>query len=440
MSEEFELDWLDLREPHDAMARSEALAEALIARLPARPRLMDLGAGTGSLFRWLAPRIGRAQAWTLVDQNKEMTEAAFDTIADRAETVGLKVTFPNRRTLLVHAPGGAWRVEALIADLAHAPGNLPVGNVDAVVCSALCDLVSAPWVERMAAAIRVPFYACLNVDGRDRFLPPVPGDALVARGFARDQGRDKGFGGRALGPKAVAEIARVFGAQGFEVQSAASDWVLRGGSATALLSELVFGHAEARFDVAGDRTDHLGQQHGAAQAQRRTAAARDAVFKNLRSLGVLRAGVGIVAEREPHAIVFGPGAEQGAIGGRSLGALAEPARQPRERFQDGGIIRLEKIRRTEALIGFSKPAGLLEQLRQVQMDRPAQGRVDDRVGQDGDSIVARAGGRVASRDFDQDRERLAVMGGCAQDILRKIARTLQIAASESVSRSPHSVG
>ena len=245
MSEEFELDWLDLREPHDAAARSEALAEALIARLPARPRLMDLGAGTGSLFRWLAPRIGRAQAWTLVDQNREMTEAAFDTIADRAEQVGLKVTFPNRRTLLVHAPGGAWRVEALIADLAHAPDNLPLHNADAVVCSALCDLVSVPWVERMAAALRVPFYACLNVDGRDRFLPPVPGDAVVARGFARDQGRDKGFGGRALGPKAVAEIARAFGARGFEVQSAASDWVLRGGPATALMSELVFGHAEA---------------------------------------------------------------------------------------------------------------------------------------------------------------------------------------------------
>jgi SAM-dependent methyltransferase len=245
VSEDFALDWLDLREPHDAAARSEALAEALIAKLPARPRLLDLGAGTGSLFRWLAPRIGRAQAWTLVDQNKEMTEAAFDTIADRAEQVGLKVTFPNRRTLLVHAPGGAWRVEALIADLAHAPGNLPLHNADAVVCSALCDLVSAPWVERLAAAMRVPFYACLNVDGRDRFLPPVPGDALVARGFGRDQGRDKGFGGRALGPKAVAEIARAFGARGYSVQSAASDWVLRGGSATALMSELVFGHAEA---------------------------------------------------------------------------------------------------------------------------------------------------------------------------------------------------
>ncbi len=244
MSEEFELDWLDLREPFDAMARSEALAQALLARLPARPRMLDLGAGTGSLFRWLAPRIGRAQAWTLVDQNREMTEAAFDTIADRAETVGLKVTFPNKKTMLVHAPGGAWRVEAIIADLADAPRNLPLANTDAVVCSALCDLVSGAWVERMAAALRVPFYAALNVTGRDRFQPPLPGDALVARGFARDQGRDKGFGGRALGAAAVAEMQRAFSARGFAVETAPSDWVVRRGE-THMSSELAMGHAAA---------------------------------------------------------------------------------------------------------------------------------------------------------------------------------------------------
>src|SRR5689334_21010458 len=183
---EFDLDWLDLREPFDALARSEALAEALIAALPARPRLLDLGAGTGSLLRWLAPRIHRAQAWTLVDASREMTEAAFDTIADRAEEIGLKVTFPNRRTLLVHAPGGAWRVEALIADLADAPHNLPLHNADAVLSSALCDLVSTPWLEGMAAALRVPFYAALCVDGREGFTPPHPADSRVAAGFRRD--------------------------------------------------------------------------------------------------------------------------------------------------------------------------------------------------------------------------------------------------------------
>lgn len=243
MSEEFDLDWLDLREPFDAAARSEALAETLLAMLPARSRLLDLGAGTGSLFRWLAPRIGRAQAWTLVDHSRAMTEAAFDTIAERAENVGLKVTFPNRRTLLVHAPGGAWRVEALVADLAEAPANLPLPNSDAVLCSALCDLVSEAWAERMAAALRVPFYAALNVDGRAHFTPPVPGDALVNAAFRRDQVRDKGFG-RALGPNAPAVLARVFAARGFVVRSATSDWLIPR-QASAMAAELAEGHADA---------------------------------------------------------------------------------------------------------------------------------------------------------------------------------------------------
>jgi len=254
VTEVFDLDWLDMREPFDALARDEALAERLLARLPARPRLLDLGSGTGALFRWLAPRIGRAQAWTLVDADREMAEAAFDTIADRAEDVGLRVTFPNRRCLLVHAPGGAWRVEVLVADLADAPDNLPLRDADAVVNSALCDLVSRPWVERMAAALRVPFYAALCADGRDRFDPPHTADAWVARDFRRDQRRDKGFGGSALGPAAPGVLAEAFGARGFAVESSASDWAVRGraappglppDAAAPFLSRLVAGRAAA---------------------------------------------------------------------------------------------------------------------------------------------------------------------------------------------------
>ncbi|MFC7476802.1 class I SAM-dependent methyltransferase [Dankookia sp. GCM10030260] len=264
MSEEFDLAWLDLREPFDAFARNQALADALVARLPARPRLIDLGAGTGSLLRWLAPRIGRAQAWTLVDSSQEMAEAAFDTIADRADQMGFPVTAPSKRTLLVHAPGGAWRIEALIADLVEAPANLPLPNADAVLSSALCDLVSRGWLERMAATLRIPFYAALCVDGREGFAPPHRADARVAAGFRRDQLRDKGFGGRALGPLAPAAIAEVFGARGFTVATAPSDWSIRARGAVPhpalrdtagrFLTELVLGHAEAagRQDRRGD--------------------------------------------------------------------------------------------------------------------------------------------------------------------------------------------
>ncbi|MBR0670671.1 class I SAM-dependent methyltransferase [Neoroseomonas soli] len=247
MAEEFDGDWLDLREPYDAAARNAELAAMLAAALPARPRILDLGAGTGSLLRWLGHFIGRAQAWTLVDADAELADRAFDTIAERADAVGWTATFPSRRTLLVHAPGGAWRVEGLVADLAEAPDNLPLDKVDAVVSTALCDLVSRDWIEQLAAACaarRLPFYAALNVTGRERFMPPHPADALVARGFRRDQRRDKGFGGVALGPAAPAAIAETFAAHGYTVHRAPSDWIVDR-RARLFAREIATGHGAA---------------------------------------------------------------------------------------------------------------------------------------------------------------------------------------------------
>ncbi|HEY4251043.1 MAG TPA: class I SAM-dependent methyltransferase [Roseomonas sp.] len=247
MAESFDGDWLDLREPFDARARDGGLATMLAAALPARPRILDLGAGTGALLRWLGHWIGRAQAWTLVDADGALLARAFETIRYRAEAVGWAVTAPDRRTLLVHAPGGAWRVEGLVADLNDAPDNLPLDRFDAVVNTALCDLVSEDWLADMAEAIvehGLPFYSALNVDGRERFSPPHPADALVARGFARDQLRDKGFGGIALGARAPVAMARLFAGQGYAVHRAASPWRIgrRDGAMAASLAE---GHALA---------------------------------------------------------------------------------------------------------------------------------------------------------------------------------------------------
>jgi SAM-dependent methyltransferase len=252
MAESFDGDWLDLREPFDARARDPGLAAILAGALPPRPRILDLGAGTGSLLRWLGHFIGRAQAWTLVDADAELIERACETTAERASDSGWGVTWPSRKTLLVHAPHGAWRVEALLADLAEAPDNLPLHAVDAVVNTALCDLVSEDWIARMAAACaahRLPFYAALNVTGRESFGPRHRADALLARGFARDQARDKGFGGMALGAKAPAAIAAAFEAHGYTVRRASSDWALRTRpleeATTAFAQELTGGMASA---------------------------------------------------------------------------------------------------------------------------------------------------------------------------------------------------
>lgn len=277
MTESFDADWLELREPHDARARSIALALALSEALPARPRLLDLGAGTGSLFRWLAPILNRPQAWTLVDADVTLIEFAFDTIADRAVSVGFEVSAPNKRTLLVHTPSGAWRVDGLVRDLADAPDGLPLERVDAVVCTALCDIVSRGWVTRMAEDLDLPFYSALNVVGTARFLPPHPADGLIAHGFRRDQGRDKGFGGPALGPDAVRAMAAAFREAGYRVATAPSPWRI-GPAETRMLLELAGGHASAA----------LGQAPRARAAVQGWAATRRAQARR----GGLRAMVG----------------------------------------------------------------------------------------------------------------------------------------------------
>jgi hypothetical protein len=247
MTETFDADWLSLREEHDHAARHAGLALELSAALPERPRLLDLGAGTGSLFRWLAPILGRAQAWTLVDADLSLIQRAFAETEAWAARKGWTTSWPSRQVLLVHSPSGAWRMEGLITDLREAPGNLPLDRADAVVNTALCDLVSRAWVERMAAGLarhRLPFYAALNVSGHERFFPPHPADGLVARGFRRDQARDKGFGGVALGPEAPGAMARAFGAAGYTVLRAPSDWRI-GRGASGFAAAVAIGHAAA---------------------------------------------------------------------------------------------------------------------------------------------------------------------------------------------------
>src|SRR5262249_48358947 len=112
-------------------------------------------------------------------------------------------------------------------------------DVDAVVCSALLDLTSRQWMERLFAAIRTPFYASLTVDGRDTWFPRHPADLAVRLAFRRDQRREKGLG-LALGVDAARVAEELLAASGFATFRATSDWhIARGeGSLGRLLARI----------------------------------------------------------------------------------------------------------------------------------------------------------------------------------------------------------
>lgn len=219
----FSAEWLSLREPADMAARDATLlAQAAIAAGP-DPVVLDLGCGTGSTLRGLAPHLPPHARWHLVDNDPALLERAAG-----------------------EAPGRA-RIHAL--DLGDLDG-LPLDGVTLVTASALLDLMPADWIAALAgrlAAAGLPFYAALSYDGTMGWDPALPRDAAVTRAFNDHQRGDKGLG-PALGPRAATEAARIFAQAGFAVHEAESPWRI-GSDQAPLHRALIAGIAEAAAET-----------------------------------------------------------------------------------------------------------------------------------------------------------------------------------------------
>lgn len=236
----FDAAWLDLREPADHAARAPALPRALAEwmRATRRPaRVLDLGCGSGSTLRALAPLLGEGQDWVLLDHDPALLQAA------RARLLRWAGSGLGAEALQLEGPGWSARVRLLRADLREVEA-LPLGDRALVTASALFDLVSESWLRRLAARLRGrALYAALTFDGQLEMTPADAGDAAVCDAFLAHQRRDKGFG-PALGPEADAACARLFAGGGWLLQRARSDWRLDAASA-ALRAALLEGFAAA---------------------------------------------------------------------------------------------------------------------------------------------------------------------------------------------------
>jgi hypothetical protein len=146
------------------------------------------------------------------------------------------------------------------------------GPVDLVTTSALLDLVSADWLERLVvevAARRLPLYAALTYDGRIELSPADRFDTNIVAAFNRHQRTDKGFG-PALGPDAAVAVARHLATVQYEVTQGTSDWVLRAEDG-AIQNEVLAGWATAAREVGeplGDVVNWLTRRRDLVAADR----------------------------------------------------------------------------------------------------------------------------------------------------------------------------
>jgi hypothetical protein len=201
-------DWLALREPADAQARAADLLDLVRARVPAPLVVHDLGSGTGSMGRWLAPRLPGPQHWVLYDRDPGLLARAAAGLAGATAADGAPVT-----------------VETRMRDITRlTPADLSGAGL--VTASALLDMLTADEIERMVAAcVGVPTWATLSVIGRVELTPADRLDPDVEKGF-NDHQRRTVDGRTLLGPDAVDAAIDAFQRHGMPVVTRPSPWRL----------------------------------------------------------------------------------------------------------------------------------------------------------------------------------------------------------------------
>lgn len=222
---DFPPEWLQQRERVDLQARDTALLDSLRTRFRAagRTTVCELGAGTGSLLRALAPQLSERQEWRLIDSDLDNLAAARATLAGWADAA-----LERDSDLLLHRGSQEIAVRFEQRNLAEEIRSL-LGDAQLVAASALFDLAGPAWLGELASALvvnRQSFYASLTFCGDIEVEPLHPLDAAIALAFAAHQRSDKGLGGVAAGPTAHDLLVAALRAAGAEVQEGDSSWHL----------------------------------------------------------------------------------------------------------------------------------------------------------------------------------------------------------------------
>ena len=213
--ETFDADWLALREPLDHISRSKDLIAPLVHAWDTGgwSRVLDLGSGTGSNLRYLAPRLPPDQDWVLVDHDP-----------DHLRTLRALKRPPGVRSLTVSS-----------RDLAtHEWGDM--AGADLVTASALLDLTSNGRISWSEGRLDDPSVGP-GTGGT------VQDDLLVREAVNAHQAGDKGFG-PALGPAAAALAEERFRLAGYRTTLHESAWRL-GGEDRPIVERLIEGWAGA---------------------------------------------------------------------------------------------------------------------------------------------------------------------------------------------------
>jgi hypothetical protein len=275
-------EWLSLREPEDAATRSRELALAAAALLeqkvlkqtleqtplqhrtlqqtPLQPTplsIHDLGSGTGSMMRWLAPLLPGPQTWTLHDWNADLIEQAAAGIRP-LDRDGVPISVRTQ-------PGNLADLRAAVLG----PAGQPAASL--VTASALLDVLTVNEIHAIVDAVLdvgCPVLLALTVTGDVRLSPADELDPAFQAAVNAHQRRDIGTR-RQVGQDGAAIAGRLFTEAGWHVRSSTTTWRLDH-YRPRLLAEWFDGWVDAALEFDAEHDAEL-QAHAARYRRGRAA-------------------------------------------------------------------------------------------------------------------------------------------------------------------------
>jgi len=245
----FAPEWLALREGADHRSINHAVRRTLLEHVTPQSTISiaDLGCGTGSNFRSLAPEISARQSWLLIDHDPKLLQLAAAMTADLANARHIEVR--------VHQ-----------TDLSSGDLSGVAEQSDLITAAALFDLVSPGVINTMVRSIAeagTAFYTVLTYDGMAAWLPEHALNSTLREAFNTHQQTDKGFGA-AAGPHATDVLATAFTRHGYRIVRGKSPWVLDSNLAT-LRAEADRGWVDAVVELGAITSKDAEQWLGARQ-------------------------------------------------------------------------------------------------------------------------------------------------------------------------------
>ncbi|MEG4344957.1 SAM-dependent methyltransferase [Microcoleus sp. A003_D6] len=237
--------WLELRIPYDTIARNPVVEASCQQYLKKHKhlRIVDLGAGTGANCRYYLSKFSQDQEWFLVEQNQELLEIAFASLASWAVKNGydsksqfLRLNLENQ----VHKI----TIQGIVGSILELENLINLETINLVVANAVFDLFSKQQFQiflKYLNKYQLPIVTTLNYTGMN-FTPQTDEDAGFIKYYDRHMQRPQDFG-RGMGSDCGAFMWEAMQGIGMKGLQGESPWEISGSDRIFL--QLLLGFMEA---------------------------------------------------------------------------------------------------------------------------------------------------------------------------------------------------